>query len=55
MVAQLTGPPLVVVQVGLFSFMPGNYKCGGRNNLGAATSVMAIRPWLDTMMKKHGK
>lgn len=51
-----TSPSLVVVQVGLFSFMPGTYRCGDKqNNLAAATSVKSIRPWLDSMAKKHGK
>ncbi|EFN58538.1 hypothetical protein CHLNCDRAFT_140642 [Chlorella variabilis] len=56
-----SGSPIILytpgkpdLQVGLYSFMPADYKCGGTGNLGAATSTIKLRRWLNSAIKQLG-
>ncbi|KAL4856297.1 Trypsin [Chlorella vulgaris] len=39
--------------IGVTSYGPASQTCGGDKNIGAYTSVMAMRPWIDSMLTKY--
>jgi hypothetical protein len=40
-------------QIAVTSYGPASQKCGSDKNIGAYTSGMAMRPWIDSMLTKY--